>query len=270
MNPFKCVILIAGMIILMSCATLNAGNSAAKSAPGQKSEFYQLKIYTFNTDEQMSITDNYIRAAFLPGIKRLGVKNVGVFKPRPSQTDTVKRTYILIPFTSFSQFLTLEEGLAKDQAYLTAGKDYLNANYDHPPYGRTESILLEAFENMPFIKAPALDGDRSNRVYELRSYESATEAYHNSKVDMFNAGGEIKLFESLQFNAVFYARVISGSKMPNLMYMISFSDEASRKAHWDAFSGSPGWKELKAIPKYLNTVSHIDMNLLYPTDFSDY
>ena len=123
---------------------------------------------------------------------------------------------------------------------------------------------------MPFIKAPALDGDRSNRVYELRSYESATEAYHSSKVEMFNAGGEMKLFESLQFNAVFYARVISGSRMPNLMYMISFSDEASRKAHWDSFVNSPEWAELKAVPKYLSTVSHIDVSLLYPTDYSDY
>jgi hypothetical protein len=87
---------------------------------------------------------------------------------------------------------------------------------------------------------------------------------------MFNAGGEIKLFEHLQFNAVFYARVISGPRMPNLMYMTSFSDEASRKAHWDAFSKSPEWAELKAVPRYLNTVSHIDISFLYPTDYSDY
>jgi hypothetical protein len=270
MKTSKFLILIAGVIILISCGGMNTGNSAAKSSSGQTSEFYQLKTYTFNTGEQMLMTDNYIRDAFLPGIKRLGIKDVGVFKPGPTDTDTLKKTYILIPFASFTQFLELEEKLAKDQAYLSAGKDYLNANFDRPPYSRIESTLLKAFTDMPFIKGPALEGDRSARVYELRSYESATEAYHNSKVDMFNAGGEIKLFERLKFNAVFYARVISGSKMPNLMYMISFSDEASRKAHWDAFSGSPEWAELKAMPKYLNTVSHIDRNLLYPTDYSDY
>ena len=270
MKSTKCLILFAGLIILISCTNMYTSNLAAQSLPEQTAGFYQLKIYTFITDEQMLITDNYIRAAFLPGLKRLGIQNVGVFKPRPSPTDTVRKIYILIPFTSFSQFQTLQERLAKDQTYLTDGKDYLNANYDRPPYTRIESILLEAFKGMPFIKAPELDGERSNRVYELRSYESATEAYHNSKVDMFNAGGEIKLFESLKFNAVFYARVISGSRMPNLMYMISFTDEASRKAHWDAFSNSPKWKELKAVPKYLNTVSHIDVNFLYPTDYSDY
>ena len=258
MKSFKFLLLFAGIIVLISSTNANA------------KEFYQLKTYTFKSAKQEVVTDNYLRDAFLPAIKRLGIKNVGVFKPRLSETDTLKRTILLIPFASFSQFQTLQEELAKDQKHLTAGKDYLDANFDNPPYLRTESVLLEAFKDMPFIKAPALEGDRANRVYELRSYESATEAYHNSKVDMFNAGGEIKLFERLKFNAVFYARVISGPKMPNLMYMISFADEASRKAHWDSFSNSPEWKELKAIPKYLNTVSHIDESFLYPTDYSDY
>ncbi len=258
MKSFKLLMLLAAIIALISSADASA------------KEFYQLKTYTFISVKQEAVTDNYIKAAFLPAIKRLGIKNAGVFKPRLSETDTLKRTVLLIPFASFSQFQTLQEELAKDETYLTAGKEYLNANFDQPPYLRTESVLLEAFKDMPFIKAPALEGARANRVYELRSYESATEAYHNSKVDMFNAGGEIILFERLKFNAVFYARVISGPKMPNLMYMISFADEASRKAHWDSFSNSPEWTKLKALPKYLNTVSHIDVSLLYPTDYSDF
>ncbi len=258
MKSYKFHLLFAVIIVLI-CST----NANAK-------EFYQLKTYTFSSGKQEVITDTYIRDAFLPAIKRLGIKNVGVFKPRLSESDTLKRTVLLIPFASFSQFQTLQEELAKDEKYLTAGKDYLNANFDKPPYLRTESILLEPFKDMPFIKAPALEGERSKRVYELRSYESATEAYHHNKVDMFNAGGEIKLFEQLKFNAVFYARVISGPKMPNLMYMISFADEASRKAHWDSFSNSPEWIKLKALPKYQNTVSHIDVTFLYPTEYSDY
>jgi hypothetical protein len=270
MKISNCLILIAGMIILTSSTVMNTPDRGARSAAVQSAEFYQLKIYTFSTDEQMTMTDNYLRDAFLPGIKRLGIKNVGVFKTRLSVNDTVKKTYLLIPFTSFSQFQKLEEGLARDGAYLAAGKEYLEAKHDRAPYRRMESILLEAFEDMPFIKAPDLDGERSQRVYELRSYESPTEAYHNLKVDMFNAGGEMKLFERLQFNAIFYGRVISGSKMPNLMYMTSFSGEASRNAHWDAFSKSPEWAELKAMPKYLNTVSHIDIRFLYPADYSDY
>jgi hypothetical protein len=48
---------------------------------------------------------------------------------------------------------------------------------------------------------------------------------------MFNEGGEIELFKRLNFNAVFYASVISGSRMPNLMYMTSYESKADRLAY---------------------------------------
>ncbi len=182
----------------------------------------------------------------------------------------MQQVFVLIPFAEFDKFLTIEKELAKDQAYLDAGADYQNAKHDLPPYARIESTILQAFDGMPQMKPTGLTGPREQRVYELRSYESATEAIHNMKVDMFNAGGEIKLFESLDFNAVFYAKVISGAHMPNLMYMITFSDEKSQGEHWEAFIQSPTWTALKEIAKYKNTVSHIDKYLLYPTEYSDY
>ena len=87
---------------------------------------------------------------------------------------------------------------------------------------------------------------------------------------MFNAGGEVKLFDRLKFNAVFYGEVISGSKMPNLMYMTTFTDQTSRDEHWEAFVDSPEWKEISVLSKYENTVSHADIYFLYPTAYSDY
>lgn len=264
------IIIISAAISLLSCNQKGIDNDAEKISSEQNGEFYQMKTYTFDSDEQVSVTEGYLKEALLPGLKKLGIKNVGVFKLRPNETDSTKKIFMLIPFSSLSQFQNLEKDLSSDEAYLSAGSEYLMAPYDNPPYQRIESTLLKAFDGKPFMKTPEIDGPRANRVYELRSYQSATEAIHNSKVDMFNAGGEIKLFEKLEFNAVFYGKVISGSQMPNLMYMITFSDEESQKAHWDAFVNSPEWNELKAIPKYLNTVSHIDKHLLYPTDYSDY
>ena len=61
-------------------------------------------------------------------------------------------------------------------------------------------------------------------MYELRSYESPTEELHRIKVNMFNAGGEVTLFKRLDFQAVFYSDVLSGSRMPNLIYMVVFTD----------------------------------------------
>jgi hypothetical protein len=64
--------------------------------------------------------------------------------------------------------------------------------------------------------------------------------------------------------------IISGPKMPNLMYMTTFSDQASRDDHWKAFVDSPEWKKMAALSKYKNNVSLIDITFLYPTAYSDY
>lgn len=238
--------------------------------PVQSREFYQLKTYVLKTKEQEHTTDKFLKEAYLPALKKLGIKTIGVFKPKPTAADSLKKIIVLIPFSTLSQFLGLEEKLAKDKIYLAAGADYLNASYKQAPYQRIESVLLKAFSDHPMMTTPVLTTPRADRVYELRSYESATEAIYRNKVDMFNAGGEVKLFDRLGFNAVFYGEVISGAKMPNLMYMTTFADQAKRDEHWKAFSASPEWKGLLAMEKYKNNISHIDITFLYPTDYSDY
>lgn len=230
-------------------------------------EFYQIKIYSFDNDEQITITENYLKEAYLPALKKQNINNIGVFKPR---MDSIKKIYVLIPFSSLEQFEGLEDKIEKDKAYLKNGTKYINAMHNEPPYNRYESILLKAFKDMPEMKASTVKGNRKDRVYELRSYESSSESYYKNKVDMFNAGGEVNLFNRLGFNAVFYGEVISGSNMPNLMYMTTFTDKKSRDALWKSFFDAPEWKVLIAMSKYANNVSHADIYLLYPTEYSDY
>ncbi len=85
---------------------------------------------------------------------------------------------------------------------------------------------------------------------------------------MFNEGIEIQLFKRLEFNAAFYAEVISGSTMPNLMYLTTFKDMSSHDIHWDSFRNHPDWKKLSASPEYKNTVSKSVKILLHPADYS--
>lgn len=260
-------------VIILTMSSFNKRTSDGKTEENYRTtsrEFYQIKTYVFKTEQQLEATEKYLKDAFLPGLKKIGIKNIGVFKPRPNATDTIKKVILVIPFSSMTQFLELDSKLAKDKNYLASGSDYLNASYQQAPYLRIESILLKAFSDHPILSTPNLNSPRANRVYELRSYESATEAIYKNKVDMFNAGGEIKLFDRLAFNAVFYGEVISGTKMPNLMYMTTFADQESRDSHWKAFVDSPEWKGLIAMEKYKNNISHIDITFLYPTDYSDY
>ena len=270
MKSIKFLVLIAIPFFLLNCTQKNVQEQISENSTADTREFYQFKTYIFNSDEQASQTDLYLQNAFLPALKQLNMSDVGVFKPRLKEGDTIKKTHLLIPFSSMQEFLDLETALEKDSVYLKNGADYIKASYDKPPYDRIESIILKAFIDFPKLNKPQLEGSREDRIYELRSYESSTESLYKKKVDMFNAGGEIKLFDKLEFNAVFYGEVISGMKMPNLMYMTSFSDQSSRDAHWKAFSDSPEWGKLKNVEYYKNTVSHIDINFLYPTAYSDY
>ena len=87
---------------------------------------------------------------------------------------------------------------------------------------------------------------------------------------MFNEGGEVPLFARLGFNAVFYAEVVSGPAMPNLIYMTSFENMGEREKHWDAFSNDPAWKKLLSMKEYDKTVSKNTIVFLKATKYSEY
>lgn len=232
-------------------------------------EFYEIKIYHFATKDQESRLDHYLQNAYLPALHRAGYVHVGVFKPIVTDTANANRIYVLVPFKTLDGFLKLGTLLQKDQQYLRDGSDYINAGHAAPPYTRVESIMLQAFVDAPKYKQSGVKGPTAERIYELRSYESPTEKLHQSKVKMFNAGGEIRLFDRLGFNAVFYGAVISGKSMPNLMYLTTFENRASRDEHWKAFFSADEWSKLKVMPEYQNTVSRNEQLLLYPTAYSD-
>jgi hypothetical protein len=264
--------LLSALLLILIFSSFNSLFTDTSSKPSKASaeEYYQIKTYIFKSEQQEQTTDLYLKEAYLPGLKKLGIKDIGVFKPLSNRKDTLKKIIVIIPFSTLEGFLTLDKKLAKDKRYLLAGAPYLNATHKQPPYLRIESVLLKAFSDHPLLIKPVLNSIRKNRVYELRSYESATETIYANKVDMFNGGGEIKLFDKLGFNAVFYGEVISGAKMPNLMYLTTFADKASREAHWSSFSEAAEWKEMSSLPKYQNNVSHMDITFMYPTDYSDY
>ena len=91
----------------------------------------------------------------------------------------------------------MQASLKKDAEYQTVGADFLKASFDNAPFLRKESIILKAFSDAPPYFIPKFETQPSQRIYELRSYESPTENLFRQKVKMFNEGGEIKLFESL-------------------------------------------------------------------------
>lgn len=232
--------------------------------------FYEIRVYRLADAADEARMDAYLEKALVPALHRSGIKKVGVFKPIKTDTIYNKRIYVLIPYKSLNELEKTTAVLQKDAQYLADGSDYINASHTDPPYTRIETTLLKAFKFMPEPAVPNLKGAKQDRIYELRSYEGATDKLYQSKVHMFNEGGEIKLFTRLNFNAVFYGEVLSGSNMPNLMYMTSFENKADRDAHWKSFGEAPEWKAMVVLPQYQNTVSKNTQFLLNPTSYSDF
>jgi hypothetical protein len=243
--------------------------SAAAVFAAPKQEFYELRTYYIKDKSQEERVDKFLQAALVPALHRASILHVGIFKPVETDTTYGKRIYVLIPYHSLDQFMKTPDVLAKDKQFLTAGKEYLDAPFDNPPYTRIQSILLRAFTGLPVHELPKLKAPAAERVYELRSYESHTEKISKNKIQMFNAGDEVGLFKRLGFNAVFYAEVVSGPRMPNLMYMTTFESQTARDEHWKAFVEDAQWKTLSKEEQYQHNVSKNVISLLHPTAYSD-
>lgn len=242
----------------------------SKGAPKGKQMYYELKIYRFNSPAQAELTDDYLKNAFIPALHRAGISNIGVFKPIEKDTAYGKMTYVFIPFKTTDQYFKLVERLEGDQTYQQAGKAFLDADVKAAPFTRYESVFMKAFSFMPEMKTYPYTTPVSERIYELRSYESATEAKATKKIHMFNEGGEMKIFEAIGSNPVFYGQVLLGSQKPRLMYMTTYADMKSHDEHWNAFRNHPDWKKLSSMEEYKNTTSKTKAFLCHPTDYSDF
>lgn len=254
------------IFFLLLIAVLSSVSKTNANPPSKGDGYFELRVYHFATSGQETSIDSFLQNQLVPSLHANRVDKVGVFKAIANDTSADKKVYVFIPYTSLKQWEKVSFFLRTN----TAGDGgFINAAYSSPAFGRMESIFLKSFELMPELSSSKLTGPKSERVYELRSYESASPKIFRNKVQMFNQGGEIDLFSRLGFNAVFYSEVVFGSKMPNLMYMTSFENMKSRDEHWKTFSADPEWKTLSAKPEYQNNVQHIDITFLRPTEYSD-
>lgn len=230
---------------------------------------FQFRVYHLKDEKQVRMTDSFLQHAFIPALHRFGIKNIGVFKPLANDTATDKKIYVLIPFTSLDQWMKIDDRLHSDLSFQKEGATFLHADAAAPAFERMESILLNAFDGQPGMDLPKQKS--SGRIFELRSYESPTDHLADTKRAMFN-NDEMEIFMRLGFNPVFYGEVISGSRMPNLMYMPIFKSVDDKNAQWKVFGNDAKWKEISSDPKYENkvSVSHIDSIPMHSTDYSDY
>jgi len=233
-------------------------------------DYYLIQVYHCSTAKQIENIDAFLKKTFLPYLHQNGIEKVGVFAPLDNDTATDKRLYVWVPFKNIQKLDELDQKIEALDPMGTAAIIHLENADGSLPYTRIEKIITRAFKFQPQYVTKSTLTKSSSRVYEYRSYESPTEAMHLKKVHMFNEGGEVTLFANLNFNAIFYSKVIAGSSMPNLIYMTSFNSMEDRNAHWKSFGEAPLWKKISAAPEYLNTVNRNETVLMSAREYADF
>ncbi len=259
------IILSIALTILTIVGFINNANAIPR-------EYYLLQIYHCSTQKQIDHIDVFMKSTYLPYLHEAGIPKVGVFAPIDNDTAVDKKLYVWIPLKSIDELESLDQKIEKLDPFGFDGIIHLEGLNRELPYTRVENILSKAFKGQTQYekKSTLKKGSPDERIFEYRSYESASEIMHLKKVHMFNEGKEIGLFARLNFNAIFYAKVLAGARMPNLIYMTSFKDTADRTAHWKAFGEDAYWKKISTAPEYLNTVSKADIILMKAKDYADF
>ena len=247
-------------------AALSVGWSSPAAAQAGSREFYELRVYEMQTGNRKAVLNDYLEKAFIPALNRLGSAPVGAFTVLSGANAL--RLYVLIPYPSLDAFATTASKLAADAEYQKAAAAYLATSIDDPAYTRYESSLLWAFKNVPRVRIPAETAGKQPRIFELRIYESHSEAAALKKIEMFNEGGEIALFDRLGLRSVFFGQTLIGQRQPNLVYMTVHQDMAAREKVWDDFRNSADWKKLSSDPAFANTVSATTVVFLRPAAYS--
>jgi len=230
---------------------------AGRSDPDGK-EYYELRLFHLEAGPKEKLFEDFLSKAAIPALNRLGIEPVGAFRKLEGDEPNV---YLLLPHKSPESFITMVDKLGEDAAFLEAGAEFLDAPFSDPAYQRYQSSLMVAFDGHPRLTVPS---KKESRILQLRIYESHSTVKAKKKIEMFNEGGEIAIFNRTGLNIVFFGESIIGPKMPNLTYMVGFDDEEAQKKAWDAFLADEGWDALKKDPQYKDTVSNITNILLRP------
>lgn len=239
----------------------------AATAPPKNAIIELRYIYMRNGPEnQMQRTSDFLKNTAIPALQRAGIGPLGFF----ASVIAPESPFILAlaSFPSLAAMETAREAESKDKEYLK-GRDAYNS-MPGLGYVRLESRLLRAFDGMPHVEAPPSGGKRAPRIFELRMYESNNGTTLARKIKMFN-DGEMGIFKRLGMQPVFFGETIVGSKMPNLVYMLSYDDLAARDRLWKAFGSDPEWQKLRAQPGLSDAeiVSNITNSILRPLPFSE-
>ena len=223
----------------------------------QLKQCYELRVYDCLSNSAIDTLNEYLTGALIPALNRLGARQVGVFRENAKpENHTV---WVLVAHDNVDAYAQTLKKLKTDESFRSAAAVYSKIPKDAALFTRYSTSLMEAFDVMPVLKAPA----KEQRLLELRTYEGYSEDAVRRKIKMFNTS-EVPIFLRAGLVPVFFGEVIAGPGMPCLTYMITMKDVPAREAGWKAFGSDTEWKKISAMQEYADSVSKVISTILEP------
>jgi hypothetical protein len=243
----------AASMVLPALGSSTAG-ATAKS-------IFELRVYHISrANNAKKLLEQYFKDALIPFLNKRNIK-FGAFNEY-SLEEPVK-LFVLLACPDPSAWFSLQGDMLTDETFLRAAETYNKIPASAAVFTRYESFLLDAFDKFPTLSI----SPEKKHLFELRTYESASEDAGRRKIAMFN-NEEIALFLKVGLQPVFFGKIIAGQYMPALTYMLGFNDMTERDATWSKFGSHDDWKKMQAKLEYADTVSNIYKTFLTPADYS--
>jgi hypothetical protein len=242
-----------------------AGDVLESAAPAPP-QILELRRYRLRNGAVASRFAAYAKDALVPALGRAGLSPIGAWNVATGPDSPT--IHLLLPHPDAASVVTLDARIEGDAEYRKAAASARALPPTEAPYLSCDSSLHATVATLPGVEKPSGPAAGKDRVFELRTYRSDTEAASRRNIEMFEAGGELALFRRVGLNTVFFGRDLVGGGLPCLTYMVVFADAAAREKAWAAFRDHPEWAKMRDDPRYADTVSRIDSALLRPTDYS--
>jgi hypothetical protein len=216
-----------------------AAGQTASPAPAGSRRVFILERYHLKNGTQPARIHEYLGKTLLPAMKRAGVAPSifleAVMAPHMPQVA------VITAYDSIEHAFNSRTKLTGD-AEARKGFDVWESGSEQP-YEHVSNTLLEATPYSPEI---VIDREprKAPRIFELRVYHSPTWRQLAALHERF-AGPEIKIFRRVGVNPIFYSSTVFGENLPNLTYLIPFSDLAAREKAWATFAADPEWVKVR-------------------------
>jgi hypothetical protein len=259
---------LGGLVLPSLAAEAAHAGTQGTPAAGPTPQVLEWRRYRLRFGPMGARLAEYQKNVLLPALNRAGVGPIGVFNVQVGAD--IPAVYMLLPHPNAESLAALSGRLVQDADYMRDAAAFRGLPATDPPYVRREGSLMAPFASTPKVEVPTGPLAAASRIFELRTYESHSEAGSRKKIEMFEQGGEIAIFRRVGLNPVFFGRNVLGTTLPSLTYMLVFADGAAREKAWAAFGEDPAWVKLRATAGYANAeiLTNITSELLRPADFS--